>query len=212
MAWPHQWDIVAGIPNPPEKGCGQSSCAESSYSCVDHRGSSHPMFMDAFSCTFIECVRTSLLHKILSPWLFAVSMGLSSFILSSLESLKPQLFMSSFKNERKTLKINKALVPHFCGPAPLVHVICRPARSVSKGVGADPCESQKGASLFLKTHFGLILDDSRRNLDVDGSLLGGSCIPKLKELIPWWEELIPLKEGFIPLKVDLVTSLHCTIN
>ena len=25
MVWPHQWDIVAGIPSPPEKGCGQSS-------------------------------------------------------------------------------------------------------------------------------------------------------------------------------------------
>jgi len=30
----------------------------------------------------------------------------------------------------------------------------------------------------------LILDDSRRFLGVDGSLLGGSCIPILKELIP----------------------------
>ena len=59
--------------------------------------------------------KTSLivLHKILSPWLFSVSMDLSSFILSSLASLKTQLFMSSFENERKSLKINKALVPHF---------------------------------------------------------------------------------------------------
>jgi len=62
----------------------------------------------------------------------------------------------SLKNERKSLKINKALVPHFllplpalsltitCGPAPLGRVTCRPAHSVSKEVGADPCESQKG--------------------------------------------------------------------
>ena len=158
----------------------------------------------------------NLLHKILSPWLFAVSMGLSSFILSSLASLKPQLFMSSFENERKTLKIIKALVPHFLSLLPAIphplFMLSVDLPALSKGVGADPCECQKGASLFLKTHFGLILDDSRRNLDVDGSLLGGSCIPKVKELIPWWEELILLKEGFIPLKEDLVTSLHCTIN
>ena len=62
-------------------------------------------------------------------------------------------------------------------PAPSVYKNCGPARSVPKGVGADPCESQKGASLFLETHFELILDASRRNLDVVGSLLGGSCIP-----------------------------------
>jgi len=97
--------------------------------------------------------------------------------------------MSSFKNERKTLKnqysSGSALsLTVACGPAPLVHVTCGPARSVSKGVGADPCESKKDASLFLKTHFGLILGDSRRNLDVDGSLIGGSCIQKVKELIP----------------------------
>lgn len=30
-----------------------------------------------------------------------------------LASIKPQLFMSSFRNERKSLKINKALVSHF---------------------------------------------------------------------------------------------------
>ena len=35
-----------------------------------------------------------------------------------------------------------------CGPAPPVHITCGPARSVPKGVGVDPCESQKGASLF----------------------------------------------------------------
>ena len=40
-------------------------------------------------------------------------MSLSPLILSSFASLKPQLFMSSLKNERKSLKINKALVPHF---------------------------------------------------------------------------------------------------
>ena len=47
-------------------------------------------------------------------------MDLSSFILSSLASLKPQLFMSSFGNERKTLKIIKALVPHFLSLLPAV--------------------------------------------------------------------------------------------
>ena len=47
MAWPHQWDIVAGIPSPPEKGCGQSSYGEHDYTCDKHRGGSHPMCVDA---------------------------------------------------------------------------------------------------------------------------------------------------------------------
>ena len=51
MVWPHQWDIVAGITNPPEKGCSESSCGELGYSCVVHRGGSHPMCVDALSCT-----------------------------------------------------------------------------------------------------------------------------------------------------------------
>ena len=36
----------------------------------------------------------------------------------------------------------------------------------------------KKAQVYLqKNYLWLILDDSRRFLDVDGSLLGGSCIP-----------------------------------
>lgn len=30
-----------------------------------------------------------------------------------------------------------------CGPTLYVYKSCRPARSIPKGVGADPCESQK---------------------------------------------------------------------
>jgi len=52
MAWPHQWDIMAGIPSPPKKGCGQSSCEESGSSCVEHRGGSCPMCVDVLSCTY----------------------------------------------------------------------------------------------------------------------------------------------------------------
>jgi len=51
-------------------------------------------------------------------------------------------------------------------------------------MGVDTCESKKGTSLFLKSYLSLILDDSRRIVDVDGSLLGGSRIPKLNEIIP----------------------------
>jgi len=89
--------------------------------------------------------------------------------------------MSSLKNERKPLKTSKTLALHSlsitCGLAPLGHVPCGPIRFVSKGKGVDPCKSKKGTSLLLKTHFGLILDASRRNLEVASSLLGGSCIP-----------------------------------
>ena len=46
----------------------------------------------------------NLLHLNLSPWLSAVNMAPSIVILSSLSSLIPLLFMSSFKKERKSLK------------------------------------------------------------------------------------------------------------
>jgi len=52
MVWPHQWDIVDGIPSPLEKGCIQSTCGELGCSCVGHRGGSHPMCVDALSCTW----------------------------------------------------------------------------------------------------------------------------------------------------------------
>ena len=42
---------MAGIPSQLEKGCGQSSCGEPGYSCVEHRGGSHPMCMDALRCS-----------------------------------------------------------------------------------------------------------------------------------------------------------------
>ena len=55
MPWPHQWDIVARIPSPCEKGCGHLSCGEAGFSCVKHRGGSRLMCVDAFSCTCTEC-------------------------------------------------------------------------------------------------------------------------------------------------------------
>jgi hypothetical protein len=59
MVWLRQWDIVARIPSPPERGCGQLSCGGPGYSYVVHRGGSHPMCMDALSFTCVKCVRSS---------------------------------------------------------------------------------------------------------------------------------------------------------
>jgi hypothetical protein len=56
MAWLCQWDIVAGIPSPLERGCGWLSYGEPSCSFVVHRGGSHPMCVDALNCTCTECV------------------------------------------------------------------------------------------------------------------------------------------------------------
>jgi len=44
----------------------------------------------------------------------------SSLILFSYASLKPHLFMSSLKNERKPLKISKTLVLHFLLALPMI--------------------------------------------------------------------------------------------
>ena len=46
MAWLCQWDIVAGIPSPPKRGCGRLSCGGTGYSYVVHRGGSHAMCVD----------------------------------------------------------------------------------------------------------------------------------------------------------------------
>jgi len=116
-------------------------------------------------------------------------MGPSSSILSSLASLRPQLFMSNFKKRESPLKNNKSLVSHFlllfpAVPHPLfVLPADLPALSL-KGWVRTPVKVKKAQVYLQKTYLWLILDDSRRILDVDGSLLGGSCIPILKELIP----------------------------
>ena len=87
------------------------------------------------------------------------------------------------------MKINKALVPHFLSLLPAVpHLLFTktadlPALSLKVWV-RTPVKVKKAQVYSKKTHFGLILDDSRRNFDVDLPLLGGSCIPKEKELIP----------------------------
>jgi len=47
MVWQHQWDIVARILVPPERGYGQLSCGEPCCSCIGHKGGSHPMSMGA---------------------------------------------------------------------------------------------------------------------------------------------------------------------
>jgi hypothetical protein len=80
MVWPHQWDIVVGIPSPPEKGCGQSSYGELGYSCAGHRGGSHPMCVDALSCTCAECVHD---HPV-DDLCLAISLGMESCGLSEL--------------------------------------------------------------------------------------------------------------------------------
>ena len=77
------------------------------------------------------------------------------------QSLKPQLFKTSLKNERKTSKkqcnSGSALSLTFAyGPAPFVQDIYVLIRSVCKGEGAYPCKSQKAQFLSLKTHLGLI--------------------------------------------------------
>jgi hypothetical protein len=59
MAWLCQWDIVAGIPSPLERGCGWLSYGELGCSYVVHRGGSHPMCVDALNCTCAECVQSS---------------------------------------------------------------------------------------------------------------------------------------------------------
>ena len=61
MAWPHQWDIVVGIPSPLEMGCGQSSSGEPDCSCAKHRGGSHPMCVGASSFTCVGCAQPSFL-------------------------------------------------------------------------------------------------------------------------------------------------------
>ena len=97
--------------------------------------------------------------------------------------------MSRFANERKTLKINKTLILHFlslfpAGPHPLFILPAYLHALYVKGWVRTPVKVKKAQVYSKKTHFGLILDVSRRNFDVDCSLQGGSCIPKEKELIP----------------------------
>jgi len=54
MVWPHQWDIVIGIPMPLERGFGQLSYGELFCSYAKHRGGFHPMCVDASSCIYTE--------------------------------------------------------------------------------------------------------------------------------------------------------------
>jgi hypothetical protein len=79
MVWPHQWDIVAGIPTPPERGCGQLSYGELCCSCVGHRGGFHPMCVDASSCT---C--TNVYDHPVDDLCLAISLGVESRGLSEL--------------------------------------------------------------------------------------------------------------------------------
>ena len=77
MAWLRQWDIVDGIPSPPDKGYGWLSYGGPYYSCVVHRGGSHPMCVDALSCT---CAND---HPI-DDLCLAISMGMEIYGLSDL--------------------------------------------------------------------------------------------------------------------------------
>jgi len=136
----------------------------------------------------------NLLHKNLSPWLFAVSKGPLTTIPSNLTSLIPLLLMSNSKKERKSLKnqynFGSTLSPMLtCGPAPLVHNTCVLVCSVCKGEGAYPCKSQKAQVLLQKNYLWSILEYSRRWFDMDWAPPDGSCIPMREKLIPWWGEL-----------------------
>jgi len=87
------------------------------------------------------------------------------------------------------LKNNKALVPHFLLLLPTVphlsFVLPTDLPTLSLKGWVRTLVKVKKAQVYLqKTYLWLILDDSRRILDMDGSFLGGSCIPILKELIP----------------------------
>ena len=58
MAWLRQWDIVARIPSPFERGYGQLNCGEPGYNYFVHKGGSHPMCVDSLNCTCAECVQS----------------------------------------------------------------------------------------------------------------------------------------------------------
>ena len=100
----------------------------------------------------------------------------------------------ALKKRESPLKINKSLVPHFplllpAVPHPMFVLPTDLPALYLKGWVRTPVKVKRVQVYLQKTYLWLILDDSRRILDVDGSLLGGSWIPILKELIPWWEEL-----------------------
>ena len=58
MTWLCQWDIVARIPSPPERGYGRLNCGEPDYNYFVHRGGSRPMCMDALNFTCTESVQS----------------------------------------------------------------------------------------------------------------------------------------------------------
>ena len=116
------------------------------------------------------------------------SMGSPSTILSSLASLIPQLLMSSLENGRKSFKKHKTLVPHFLLLLPAVphSMFMSPANLPAlylKGWVRTPRKVKRCKFNFKKLYLWLILEHSRRFLDVDSSLPDGACIPILKELI-----------------------------
>jgi len=138
-------------------------------------------------------------------------MGPSLSILSSLESLIPQLLMSSFKKERKSFESNKSLVPHFllllpAVPHPMFVLPAGLTTQYLKGWVRTPVKVKKAQVYFQKTYLWLILDDYRKFLDVDGLILGGSWIPILKKLIPFEGGAYPFEGGpsnFPPLHYKL---------
>jgi hypothetical protein len=55
----HQWVPRVGIPNPLGIGYGRWSYGEPSCNCLEHRGDSHPMYMDVKNCTCVGCAQSS---------------------------------------------------------------------------------------------------------------------------------------------------------
>jgi hypothetical protein len=48
-----------GTPSTPEKEYGQKSCGGICYIYVEHMGGSHPMYIDAYSCTCVGYEQSS---------------------------------------------------------------------------------------------------------------------------------------------------------
>jgi hypothetical protein len=54
----HQWDPMVEIPTPHERDYGRSSYEGICCKCVEHRGKSHPMCTNVWSCTCIRYARS----------------------------------------------------------------------------------------------------------------------------------------------------------
>lgn len=76
MVWPHQWNIVVGILIPLEMGCGQLGY-EIYYQFTRQGGCFQPICVDALSCTWTECARSSYSQPLFGHQFGVVNHGLS---------------------------------------------------------------------------------------------------------------------------------------